>query len=184
MAIQGKQGVWWKGHVDPIWKDTGYESLMWTNEPFNDPAMLKKWTDIGHVYQKYTGLMYDQRNVMPEWVHKLEEHLKHEWPSNPTNYGISVYCMKPGTILPNHYDAYVKYKQLHNITDNSKIYRMLFLMEDWKSGHYLEVDGVPFTNWKAGDYVAWKNDTLHLAANIGSEDRYTLQVTVTLDDSK
>lgn len=169
---------WWAGHVTPIWRD--YKDLNWINEPFNDPVMLKTWQDIGHVYQKYTGLLFDQRNPMPAWVHALEAHIRYEWPSEPKNYGVSIYCMKPGTILPYHHDAYVKYKQLHNVTDDSKIYRMLFLMEDWRPGHILEVDGVPFTNWKAGDYAAWQNATPHMAANLGSEDRYTLQVTVTL----
>jgi nitrite reductase/ring-hydroxylating ferredoxin subunit len=51
------------------------------------------------------------------------------------------------------------------------------MMEDWKPGHYLEVSGKGFVNWGAGDYFMWKNFCPHAAANIGIEDRYTLQIT-------
>jgi hypothetical protein len=51
------------------------------------------------------------------------------------------------------------------------------MLEDWKSGHYLEVMGVPYIGWKAGQVVEWTYDAPHMAANIGLEDRYTLQIT-------
>ena len=55
--------------------------------------------------------------------------------------------------------------------------RALILLEDWKPGHYLEVMGVPYVEWRAGQVVEWVYDTPHMAANIGLEDRYTLQIT-------
>ena len=51
------------------------------------------------------------------------------------------------------------------------------LLEDWKPGHYLEVNGKPYVNWLAGKTVEWYYDVPHMAANIGLEDRYTLQIT-------
>ena len=30
---------------------------------------------------------------------------------------------------------------------------------------------------KKGDYVMWKNDVPHMAANLGRENRYTMQIT-------
>jgi len=53
----------------------------------------------------------------------------------------------------------------------------LVLLEDWKSGHYLEADNKPVVDWKAGQVVEWQYDTPHAAANLGLEDRYTLQIT-------
>jgi hypothetical protein len=53
-------------------------------------------------------------------------------------------------------------------------------MEDWASGHYLEMNGQPFTGWRAGDWVSWRDDFLYLAANIGQTDKYTLQLTGTV----
>jgi len=37
-------------------------------------------------------------------------------------------------------------------------------------------------NWKAGDYVLWKNDAIHMAANLGLESRYTAQITFTYEN--
>jgi len=53
----------------------------------------------------------------------------------------------------------------------------LVLLEDWKSGHYLEAMNKPVVNWHAGQVVEWTYDTPHMAANIGLEPRYTLQIT-------
>ena len=50
-------------------------------------------------------------------------------------------------------------------------------MEDWQSGHVSECEHTVITNWSAGDYIVWKNDTQHLAANVGKTARYTLQIT-------
>jgi len=85
--------------------------------------------------------------------------------------------MRPGTILPLHSDTYARYKQIHQLTSTGKIWRAVIFLEDWQSGHYLEVDNIPVTKWQAGDYVAWNNDVEHLAANMGVTDRYTLQLT-------
>ena len=40
-----------------------------------------------------------------------------------------------------------------------------------------EIEDTVITDWRAGDYVVWKNDTQHLAANVGKTARYTLQIT-------
>jgi hypothetical protein len=53
----------------------------------------------------------------------------------------------------------------------------LVLLEDWCPGHYFEVAGIPYVNWHAGDIVEWVYNVPHAAANIGLEDRYTLQIT-------
>ncbi len=50
-------------------------------------------------------------------------------------------------------------------------------MEDWRSGHYFEVDGNPIMDYKAGTYAWWIGDVEHMAANIGKGYRYTLQLT-------
>jgi hypothetical protein len=68
------------------------------------------------------------------------------------------------------------YRKKFNLELN-QIHRVLIFLEDWKSGHYFEVDGQPFFNYKAGTFVAWYGNTKHMAANIGQDMRYTLQLT-------
>ena len=82
-------------------------------------------------------------------------------------------------MFPIHQDHFISYKKLFNITDTSKIWRCIVFMEDWKSGHYFEIDGQPVVNWKKGDYVMWNNDVPHYAGNFGLEPRYTMQITGT-----
>lgn len=85
--------------------------------------------------------------------------------------------------MPNHSDLYKRYIELFNLHGKEQtIRRALVLLEDWKSGHYLEALGEPIVNWVAGTVVEWPYDTPHMAANIGLEDRYTLQITGHVDD--
>jgi hypothetical protein len=80
--------------------------------------------------------------------------------------------------MPVHQDLYRRYIEVFNLQgQETKIRRALVLLEDWQSGHYLELNGEPVVNWHAGDTVEWQYDTPHMAANIGLEPRYTLQIT-------
>jgi hypothetical protein len=64
------------------------------------------------------------------------------------------------------------------------IHRAIVFLEDWASGHYLEIDGEPIIKWTAGDVVIWCYDTPHMAANMGLTPRYTLQITGHIDENK
>ena len=85
--------------------------------------------------------------------------------------------MNPGTVLPRHEDTYARYRVIHNIRDVNSIWRAVVFLQDWQSGHYFEIDDTPVTEWAAGEYALWQGDTPHLAANMGHEPRYTLQIT-------
>ena len=88
--------------------------------------------------------------------------------------------MTPGCVLPAHRDSYDRFKLVHGLETTFSVVRTIVFLEDWASGHYLEMNGTPFTEWRAGDWVSWHNDFLHLAANMGRTDRYTLQLTGTV----
>ena len=77
-----------------------------------------------------------------------------------------------------HRDGYPGFIERNCITNPLRIRRCIVFLEDWKSGHYLEVEGVPLVEWSTGDYyVIWKYDTEYYAANIGQDPRYTMQIT-------
>ena len=88
--------------------------------------------------------------------------------------------MTPGCVLPMHQDTYTKFKEIYDVSKSATVVRTIIFLEDWASGHYMEMNGRPITNWHAGDWVSWHDDFPHLAANIGKTDRYTLQLTGTL----
>lgn len=90
---------------------------------------------------------------------------------------ICVQKLLPGMILPTHIDPYSYFQSMHKVSDINCIMRIIVFLEDWQSGHISEVDGVPNTQWRCGDWISWFGQTPHMAANIGSTDRYSLQIT-------
>ena len=163
-----------KFNIEPFWGDA-YKHLDYSKEPFNNPDDTSRWTDIGFA-DNFVGAMCDMRKTQPVWTNailaKFEVQLK--WKDVCASY----YRMTPGTILPTHSDTYKRYIELFGLENNHQsIYRAIVFLEEWQSGHYLEVADEPVTKWKAGDVVTWWYDTPHLAANMGYTPRYTLQIT-------
>ena len=115
------------------------------------------------------------RHKLPDWASKfIEIYEAQGW----KDIGLAFYRMSTGTVMPVHRDLYKRYIEIFNLQGREKsIRRALLMLEDWKPGHYLEVAGIPYVNWAAGQTVEWVYDVPHSAANIGLEDRYTLQIT-------
>lgn len=162
-----------KYNLEVFWDDE-FKKLNYIQEPFNDPYSVSQWLSQGY-QSKIVGSMCDMRYKQPSWNHKFIEHFEQQgW----KDVGTSYYRMTTGTVMPVHSDLYKKYVERFSLQGKEHtIRRALVLLEDWKPGHYLEVQGIPYTNWSAGQVVEWAYDTPHMAANIGLEDRYTLQIT-------
>lgn len=159
----------WQGHLDPFW-DSSYKNFSYVRQPLLD-SEIDAWKNMGYDFVKsFSGMMYDSRNPMPDWVNKFEGKFGLQ------NQTYNFYKMSQLEIMPVHSDHYQTYIRLFN-ADPAKINRVLVMLEDWQPGHYLEVDGRGFVNWRAGDFFQWENFTPHAAANIGIEPRYTLQIT-------
>lgn len=157
-----------------VFWDDEFKHLEYINEPFNDTENTRQWIEQGYP-PKFTGDMCDMRSQQPSWNQKFVEHFTQlGW----KDIGTSYYRMNTGTVLPTHGDLYLKYIDLYKLHDcKQTIRRAIVFLEDWKSGHYFEGRGTPITNWNAGQVVQWTYDTPHMAANIGIDPRYTLQIT-------
>lgn len=162
-----------KYNLPVFWNDE-FKTLDYVQEPFNDPVSVEKWIAQGY-HTKITGDLCDMRHRLPTWSQKfIDIYTEMGW----RDIGLAFYRMPTGTVMPVHGDLYKRYIELFNLQgQEQKIRRALLLLEDWKPGHYLEVDGHPYVDWKAGTTVEWNYDTPHAAANIGLEDRYSLQIT-------
>lgn len=165
--------MWINGHIKPFW-DNSFKNYFYIKKPLPNHE-IQQWKEIGYDHKSFNGEMFNDINSIPVWCHTIAErfHL-----SNP---GFVFYKMKTNDIMPVHLDHYETYIKIFN-ADKNKIWRLIVLLEDWKSGHYLEIDNTAIVNWKAGDYIFWNNDVPHAASNIGLEDRYTLQITGTIND--
>jgi hypothetical protein len=161
-------------NIEPFWGDA-YKHLDYEKEPFNNPNDTSRWLDMGFA-DNFVGSMCDMRKIQPVWnnaiIAKFE--ILMGWQDVCTSY----YRMDPGTILPKHHDTYKRYIEIFELEMlHASVFRAIIFLEDWQSGHYLEVADEPVTEWKAGDVVTWWYDTPHLAANMGYTPRYTLQIT-------
>jgi len=147
---------------------------------FPDDETVNKWKEIGHLYVNYTGFLIEEYKGLPEWCYNVLNGVSEKF--KISNAKLCLYCMTPGTIMPEHKDTYPVYKKILNIDDPNKLCRILVFLDDWKSGHYFEVDDDPIVNWNKGDCCMWIGEAPHIAANIGRENRYTLQITAKLDE--
>ncbi len=167
---------WHKGHIEPFWSKQSYSKLEYTLEDFNNDHDIIRWRRQGYVHPSshFTGFMCDMRKAQPSWNEQIIEWFAQTY--NVQDVGTSYYRMGTGVILPNHRDIYKRYRELFDVKLKDCVRAVIYL-EDWKPGHIAEIEDTPVTDWRAGDYLFWESDTPHMAANIGLDKRYTLQLT-------
>lgn len=165
----------------PVFWGIEYTLLDYEREEFNDVESLRIWRRQGYS-DPFTGYMCDMRKPQPSWNTQFIQIFQElGW----QDIGTSYYRMDTGTVLPTHCDLYSRYVKLHNLQGREEsIRRAVVFLEDWKPGHYSEINGQGLVNWNAGTVIEWEYDTPHAAANIGIESRYTLQITGHVDASR
>ncbi len=164
---------WHRGHLGRFWNESDYKNFNYVRQPLMD-SEIEEWKRKGYDYVKsFSGSMYDNRNPMPEWVNRFDKIF------DLKNLTYNFYKMSQLEIMPVHVDHFQTYMRIFGV-EYKNIRRILIMLDDWKPGHYLEIDGIGVVNWIAGDYFIWDSDVPHAASNIGTEDRYTLQITGTV----
>jgi hypothetical protein len=162
---------WKRGHIGRFWDRKEFKQLDYVRQPITQEE-VDVWEAQGYDHVKsFTGQMYSNKNTMPDWVQNFKGFFY-----TYKNMTFTFYKMSTLEIMPPHSDHYRTYRRMFN-AKYENVHRILVMLEDWKPGHYLEIDGNGITSWVAGDYFIWKSDCSHAAANIGIEDRYTLQIT-------
>jgi len=157
-----------KGEVDVIWSDD-YKKLPYTKQPLTK-AELETWNSQGYYHESFTGAMYGGANSMPDWTGTIACEL------GLRKTGFVFYKMITGDIMPTHVDHFRRYCEVFSV-ERQHVWRAIVFLEEWHPGHYFEINGKAFCNYKKGEYVMWSADVPHAAANIGIQDRYTLQIT-------
>jgi hypothetical protein len=162
--------MWFSGHITPFW-DESYKKLSYRKVPFNDKETRDEWEAQGFTIRDNIGSLVSFGDGYPEWHTRF---MKWEgW----SDIGLNFFRMDSGDIMPRHSDKFRRYADRFSISDEHSIRRTVVFLEDWKSGHYFEVADQPITRWRAGDFVTWAGETPHMAANLGTDPRFTLQIT-------
>jgi len=169
-----------QGHVPLSWDLNFIDSLGWKKFNYNTDLHNARWQGDAEQYSKVNAdvkfsVVYDIFENYPTEFEFINKHF--QWLNNKH---LVLFKFSPGESSGLHTDRYAYYSNKYDIQNDHDIFRVIVFLEDWKSGHYLEVNGKGFTNWSAGDWVGWDLPTPHLAANLGTEERYTLQITGTL----
>lgn len=160
--------MWYRGKIEPIWAKE-YKNLNYIHKPANSRD-LEHWRRQGFNFDTYTGEMFAEQHNMPTWVHNVAEQI------GLIDCGFTFYKMKSGIVMPKHVDHFEKYCNIFNCT-KKEVWRAIVALEDWQSGHYFEINNTPIIDYTAGEYVVWSHEEQHMAANIGENKRYTLQIT-------
>lgn len=161
------------GHVEPWWDDS-FKTLAYEYIPIKNTFDQTRWQKQGYTNVTLNGQTYNMQKLeqnMPEYAKPFLTVF--DW----DHVGLNFYRQLTLNLFPLHSDSYISYRKMWNIDNAYSIWRCIVFLEDWKSGHYFEIDGKPFVDWKQGDYCVWNFDVPHFAANIGTEPRYTMQIT-------
>lgn len=91
-------------------------------------------------------------------------------------FSMSVIKQMPGQTLPSHLDTFFTFS-VNNGIEPKDCVRINIFLEDWKTGHYFEINETPVLQWKQGDAIMIEIEEPHLSGNMGMEPKYTMQVT-------
>lgn len=126
--------------------------------------------------QKYINAGFSDKNTeyyqtfdVPEEFHTFAKGIFSE-------YSLSVIKQMPGQTIPTHFDTFYQFSKKVNC-DKFAVCRLNFFLEDWKSGHYFEIDNEPYVKWKKLNFKIIRYGQPHLSGNMGMDPKYTMQIT-------
>lgn len=98
---------------------------------------------------------------------------------------VSSILQPPGNIIPLHRDTFFQIKKRYPGDSRHRVRANIFL-EDWKVGHVIQYcknsRWNTHTDWMQCDGLLWDESILHIGANIGFDNKYTLQVSGFLNE--
>lgn len=164
--------------IKPFWgsefKEYDYQQGSYY-QPLNSMFVQKeldKWSDKGYSTDNITGYRCIV-NDTTKWNSKIISEI------GGANHNFCFFKMLTGNVIPMHKDVYTFYKKMYKLENSLSVWRTIVFLDEWKPGHLFAIENETLTQWVAGEYVSWNNDTYHMAANLGNDPRYTLQITYT-----
>ena len=168
--------------------DIDFKPFMQIDLPEASTCIKHQATECRDVHEKYGGLpkSYVFENTKIHQKFWTEDQVDFEMLNDKLGIEavtVSSIMQPPGNVIPLHRDTFFQVKKRFP-DDKRKIVRYNIYMQDWKIGHFLQHDDNICTHWKQGDGHMWDGEVLHIGANAGMEDKYTLQVSGFLNDKR
>jgi hypothetical protein len=155
------------------WVDN-HKNLEYHSEYFKDQDLLNNWCK-GGIKKTQTKIYLHQIDQPYSWMNNIVTQVNNVF--NLADCSYAFHKITPGNFLPMHSDRFDFFKERFSVVDINNIRRIIIFLDKGHDGHLLIVNNQCYINWKKGDYVCWSGSDPHLAANLGTHDRYTLQIT-------
>lgn len=162
------------GLIEPIWDIEEFRKLNYKIDTHKDTALIDDYERAGHFRQSMTLFNYFEPNPMPQVVH---DHIVPYFGYN--NASVAVNLFEPGQYLPVHSDLFGRYRQIHGLDKDIRIYRTIVMLEDSSPGQLIQVDDRAWAFWRTGWWIEWEGDTPHAFYNLSFHNRYAVQITGT-----
>ena len=99
---------------------------------------------------------------------------------------VSSILQPPGNVITLHRDTFFQINKKFPDDTRTKVRANIYL-QDWEIGHIIQYKDLnnewqTSTHWAAGEGFLWDSSVLHVGANIGLKDKYTLQISGFLKD--
>ena len=144
---------------------------------------VKELTDIHSEYG--LGETYSENNTTIQQLWYDENSIDFIELGNQLNMEVvtvSSIFQPPGNVIALHRDTFFQINKKYPNDTRLKVRANIFL-EDWKVGHMIQYQDInslnewkTSDNWKAGEGFLWSSQPLHLSANAGMKNKYTLQI--------
>lgn len=144
---------------------------------------LDELTDIHEEYG--LGHSYDENNTTIQQLWYTDKQV--DYNDLGRQLGMEVVTVSsilqpPGNVVALHRDIFYQITKKFPNDKRTKVRANIYL-EDWKVGHMIQYQDIndnkvwkTSDNWKAGEGFLWSSDVLHLSANAGMKDKFTLQI--------
>jgi len=171
--------------------DLDFTPLLEANYDSHTGSCIKHQVhELTDIHNEYGGFP-DSYCLANTKIHQLwwtDEQLDFESIGNELNMQVvtvSTIKQPPGCVVPYHRDTFFQISQRFPDRKERKVRANIFL-NDYRMGQFLQykLDGKfeTCTDWKAGEGFMWDSDILHVSANAGFQDKYTMQVSGFLND--
>ncbi len=149
----------------------------------SDNVSLGKSSEYDEQNIKYIMAGYTDKNTQYYQTFDLPEEYHTFAKSIFTEYSLSVIKQMPGQTIPQHFDTFYKFCERNNCS-KIDVCRLNFFLEEWKTGHYFEINNEPYVDWGKMNFKIIRYGQPHLSGNMGMEPKYTMQITGLYEEFK
>jgi hypothetical protein len=149
----------------------------------SDNVSLGKASEYDEQNIKYIMAGYTDKNTQYYQTFDLPEEYHTFAKSIFSEYSLSVIKQMPGQTIPQHFDTFYKFCEKNNCS-KIDVCRLNFFLEEWKTGHYFEINNEPYVDWRKMNFKIIRYGQLHLSGNMGMEPKYTMQITGLYEEFK